>query len=345
LQIAPHRLLGFAFAIADLLLEVAPTGKISFAVGAAAILAGDGERQLIGRSFMDYIEPDDQDLVWALINGADGGTRQGPAIARLAAGSSKDVRAFAISICKLPQNEGAISCALSRAAAPKLGRGEGGLHERGDFEGMTRALMESARSSGEELELSFVEMDGLADAAKALPAQTQTALKSRIAGALRAQSHGGSAAAKLDEDRYALVRAAGESAEALTERLGRLISLTADIQGFKLAASSMALSGDASASQIVKAMRYALDDFIEGGIAGTVPGNLQDAVTASVRHTLKKASALGAMVTERRFKLAYQPVVNLATGALHHHEVLVRFGEEESPFPMIRMAEELDLIE
>lgn len=345
MQIAPHRLLGFAFAIADLLLEVAPTGKISFAVGAAAILAGDGERQLIGRSFMDYIEPDDQDLVWALINGADGGTRQGPAIARLAAGSSKDVRAFAISICKLPQNEGAISCALSRAAAPKLGRGEGGLHERGDFEGMTRALMESARSSGEELELSFVEMDGLADAAKALPAQTQTALKSRIAGALRAQSHGGSAAAKLDEDRYALVRAAGESAEALTERLGRLISLTADIQGFKLAASSMALSGDASASQIVKAMRYALDDFIEGGIAGTVPGNLQDAVTASVRHTLKKASALGAMVTERRFKLAYQPVVNLATGALHHHEVLVRFGEEESPFPMIRMAEELDLIE
>jgi EAL domain-containing protein (putative c-di-GMP-specific phosphodiesterase class I) len=345
LQIAPHRLLGFAFAVADLLLEVAPTGKISFAVGAAAVLAGDGERQLIGRSFMDYIEPDDQDLVWALINGAEGGTRQGPAIARLASGAAKDTRAFSIAICKLPQNEGAVSCALSRAAAPKLGKGEGGLHERGDFEGMTRSLLETARTTGEELELSFVEMDGLSKAAEALPAQTQTVLKSRIAGALRAQSHGGAAAAKLDEDRYALVRAAGESAEALTERLGRLISLTADVDGFKLATSSMSLSGDASASQIVKAVRYALDDFIEGGIAGTVPGNLQDAVTASVRHTLKKASALGAMVTERRFKLVYQPVVTLASGALHHHEVLVRFGEEESPFPMIRMAEELDLIE
>src|SRR6202020_2228821 len=124
-------------------------------------------------------------------------------------------------------------------------------------------------------ELSFVEMDGLTQAAKSLPEQTQTALKSRIAGALRAQSHGGAAAAKLDEDRYAVVRTAGESAEALTERLGRLISLTADIGGFKHAASSIALSGDAAASQIVKAVRYALDDFIEGGIAGTVPGNLQ----------------------------------------------------------------------
>src|SRR5580658_1150687 len=37
LQIAPHRLLGFAFAIADLLIEVAPNGKITFAVGAAAV--------------------------------------------------------------------------------------------------------------------------------------------------------------------------------------------------------------------------------------------------------------------------------------------------------------------
>jgi EAL domain-containing protein (putative c-di-GMP-specific phosphodiesterase class I) len=30
---------------------------------------------------------------------------------------------------------------------------------------------------------------------------------------------------------------------------------------------------------------------------------------------------------------------------VHHHEVLVRFGDNQSPFPMIRMAEELDLIE
>ncbi|MEJ0064499.1 MAG: hypothetical protein WDM85_03030 [Caulobacteraceae bacterium] len=119
--------------------------------------------------------------------------------------------------CKLPQNDGAISCALSRATAPKLGKGEGGLHERGDFEGMTRSLMETAQATGEELELSFVEMDGLTQAAQSLPEQTRTALKSRIAGALRAQSHGGAAAAKLDDDRYALVRAAGESAEALTE--------------------------------------------------------------------------------------------------------------------------------
>ena len=57
-------------------------------------------------------------------------------------------------------------------------------------------------------------------------------------------------------------------------------------------------------------------------------------------------AVLGEAVTAKNFKLVYQPVVDLKNkNSLHHHEVLVRFGDNASPFPMIRMAEELDLIE
>jgi len=38
-------------------------------------------------------------------------------------------------------------------------------------------------------------------------------------------------------------------------------------------------------------------------------------------------------------------VVSLADGSLHHHECLIRFDGDQSPFAMIRMAEELDIIE
>jgi EAL domain-containing protein (putative c-di-GMP-specific phosphodiesterase class I) len=345
LQLAPHRLLGFAFAIADLLVEVSPSRKITFAVGAAGVLAGAGERQLIGRDFGEYIDAGDRDLVWALMANAEGGGRQRPVTARLAATPGQAPLAFSISVCKLPQNEGAISCALNRTAAPKVGSGEGGLQDRDEFESIAKELLESARMTGEQLEMSFVEMEGLAKATSALPAAEQTNLKNRIAGAIRSQSHGGGAAAKLDDERYALVRTAGESAEALTDRLGKMLGLTGELGGLKFAASSMELSAEASPSQIVRALRYALDDFIESGVEGGSTGSLQDAVSASVRHTLKKANALGAVVAEGKFKLVYQPVVTIKTGALHHHEVLVRFGEDESPFPMIRMAEELDLIE
>jgi len=193
--------------------------------------------------------------------------------------------------------------------------------------------------------LAFVEMDGLAAAADRLPDDRRSALKKRIAGSLRALSQGGAAAAQLAEERYALVRPAGETPESLTARMQKLIALAGETDDIRLGAKSMALTGEASPSQVVRALRYALDDFIAGGAGAVASLSLQDAVSEQVRHTIKKASALGAAVAEGRFKLVYQPVVTLATGQLHHHEVLVRFGEEGSPFPMIRMAEELDMIE
>jgi EAL domain-containing protein (putative c-di-GMP-specific phosphodiesterase class I) len=95
----------------------------------------------------------------------------------------------------------------------------------------------------------------------------------------------------------------------------------------------------------VRAIRYAMDDFLRAGVDGPPLASLSEAVSESVRHTLEKADALGAVVADRRFNLVYQPVVVLKTGEVHHHEVLVRFGDNASPFPMIRLAEELDLIE
>jgi EAL domain-containing protein (putative c-di-GMP-specific phosphodiesterase class I) len=73
--------------------------------------------------------------------------------------------------------------------------------------------------------------------------------------------------------------------------------------------------------------------------------DLSDALDRAMRNTLSKAGQLGAAIRDRRFTLNYQPVVSLRDGGLHHHEVLVRFGSDGSPFPTIRMAEEMDLIE
>jgi EAL domain-containing protein (putative c-di-GMP-specific phosphodiesterase class I) len=108
----------------------------------------------------------------------------------------------------------------------------------------------------------------------------------------------------------------------------------------------MALASDASANQVLRAIRYSLDAFIRDGVENGGVLSLAEAVTQSVRRTAIEVGALSDAVSERNFRLAYQPVVDLKNnGALHHHEVLVRFGDTGSPFPIIRMAEELDLIE
>jgi EAL domain-containing protein (putative c-di-GMP-specific phosphodiesterase class I) len=65
----------------------------------------------------------------------------------------------------------------------------------------------------------------------------------------------------------------------------------------------------------------------------------------SLQRTVSQAGAFGALVKARAFKLVYQPVVALADGRVHHYESLIRFDGDASPFSMIRMAEELDIIE
>ncbi len=341
---APHRFLGFAFACADLMVEVGADERITFAVGAAATLTGNSETALVGRSWRQFVDNADQPVIEALFAGLEDGARQGPVLARLAPAADPTPRAFALSACRLPQNAGAISCALTRAK-PMAGAASAGLLDRAAFETITRSLVEGARGSGQALELAFLELDGLSRAANSLGPESAKALQSRVQGALRAQSHGGGAAADLGDDRFALVRTAGESPEVLTGRLSRLLALTAEVADVRVAARTLSFDGDIAPSKVVRALRFAVDDFLREGMEGSHLRSLTEAVEQSVRHTLNRANALGSVVANREFRLVYQPVVVLETGALHHHEVLVRFGDNASPFPMIRMAEELDLIE
>jgi EAL domain-containing protein (putative c-di-GMP-specific phosphodiesterase class I) len=339
-----HRFLGFAFACADLLIEVGQDDKITFAIGAAATLAGTIEVALVGHSWRTFVDERDHALIEALFQGLDGAARQGPLLARMATVDPTEHRAFTISACRLPQNGGVISCALARAHAPPE-PADGGLLDRMAFEAVTKRLIEGAQGGGPQLELAFIEMAGLASKSRSLPSQTAKLLQAKLEGALRAQSHGGQTAAAVGLDRFALVRASGEPAEALIARLSKLLNLVAETGNLNIAARAMALDGDFTPAKVVRAIRHALDDFVRSGMEAVGPLNLSDALDASIRQTLAKAKDLGSMVTERRFKLVFQPVVLIKTGDLHHHEALVRFGDDASPFTTIRSAEELDLIE
>jgi len=339
-----HRLLGFAFASADLLIEIDSAGMIAFAVGASEALSGSGESELVGRAWQEFVDPADRAMLQALFDGLDG-LRGGPVVLRLARGADGIERAVSLSACALPQNGGAISCALNRATRPSAARGKD-LHDRTGFEAVAASLFETARATGVELELALVELSGLAAANKTMSPDLAKSARQRLAGLLRAQSHGGGAAADLGADRFALIRQrAGDASAALAQRLERLLAV--DLRHpVHAAATTLALTGDTSAGQVVRALRFSLDTFIRDGMSEVACLTLGEAVTRSMRKTLLNVGALSHAVNERSFRLVYQPVVDLKNGgALHHHEVLVRFGEDESPFPLIRMAEELDLIE
>lgn len=341
MKIGSHRLLGFAFANADLLLEISPQGVIAFAVGAGEALSGSQDTQLIGRPWRDFVHPPDRPMVQALFEGLETGQRGGPALVRLTAMTEGAHRVAAFSAYRLPENDGAISCTLARAKledAPAPGQ----LHDRTAFEGLAAALLETAKTTGAELELALVELAGLS-AARRNAGEGRGKLEARVSGVLRAQSHGGHAATELGSDRFALVRSRGEAAEALVRRISRLLK-----KGLELPVTPTAelvpLKGESDPKRAIRALRYSLESFLTEG-AGGAAENLSAALQQAMQRTLTEVGALGEAIRERKFRLVYQPVVRLRDGSLHHHETFVRFDEDESPFPQIRMAEELDLIE
>ncbi len=344
MTLSTHRLLGFAFAGADLLLEIEPAGQIAFAIGASETLAGSTETALIDHPWGDFVAREDWAMLQALFDGLSPGARAGPVVVLLADRGDGIARAASLSAIRLPQNNGALSCALTRAKPPPP-RGPNGLYDRVDFEAATASLYETARASGVELELALIEMGGLGAATRKLAPDAAKATEARIAGLLRAQSHGGGAATELGPDRYALVRQRGaESSDALAARMVGLLDLGPEA-AIAAAGASMELSDADSAAQALRAIRYSLDNFIRDGMPPDRDLSLSDAMTATMRRTLSDVQVLNQAISERSFRLVYQPVVDLkASNALHHFEVLVRFGDNASPFPMIRMAEELDII-
>lgn len=342
MSIGSHQLLGFAFAGADLLLEIAPSGRIGVALGASEALSGSPETSLPGRHWREFVESEDQQMVEALFDGLREGARAGPLLVELCVPSGSPRRAAALRAFRLPDAGGAVSCTLSRAA-PAAELRPRGLHDKASFEAAAAVLVENARASGVELDLAFVELAGFDQARKALGPVAAKDAERRMGGLLRAHSHGGAAAAELGGDRYALLRdRSSEGADALAARLAELL----EIPVVRPSGVAMPLERDISPARLLRAVRFAIDGFIRDGLDPARPLVLSNVVAQSVQRTMLEAGFLGETVAARNFRLVYQPVVDLKSGGvLHHHEVLVRFGEQGSPFPVIRLAEELDLIE
>ena len=331
----PHRFLGFGFAAADLLLEIRDDGVINFGLGAGETVLGVSDTGLSNRPWKSVIHEDDHPMVEAMFDGLDGAARAGPVTVAVVVPKEAPPRFATLTAIRLPQNQGAISCTLAKAKA----RGVAGVQSRDTFEARAAELL---AGSSQELELAFVQLAGFSEseAAQKDPARLQALL----AGVLRAQSYRGEAPTAVGHDRYAMVRERDEATEVMAARIDRVL-VSNGVEGVKTETGAVAMSGIERPRQVTQALRYALNLVMEKGLDGGLPGDFTEALDSAMRSTMSKAGQLGAAIRFKRFSLAFQPVVALKDGKLSHHEVLVRFGADGSPFPTIRMAEEMDLIE
>jgi EAL domain-containing protein (putative c-di-GMP-specific phosphodiesterase class I) len=338
LGVDPSRFIGLAFAASDLLVEINGERLITFAAGAGRLVAGRTDAALVGQPLQVLFAESDQALGEALITGLDDGERRGPADVQLASSGSGPAICASLSVFRLPQIAPNISCALTLTGRQPEDARDGGLHAREDFETMAKQLIGAARVNGPSLELGLIEFGGLAAEMKRLSSEDGLALDRRLAGALRAEAYG-DAATDLGDQRYAVLRRKGDAPDAVARRLARVLGASLEPK-----AHAVAIDAVASPNKMMRALRYALDHFLADGVPPEA-ATLSEVLGQSVQRTVAEAGAFGAMVEARGFKLVFQPVVSLVDGGVHHFEALVRFHGDQSPFAMIRMAEELDIIE
>ncbi len=328
------RLLGLAFASADVLLELDGSRHVVFAVGAGPLAGVDPATAWLGVSLDEMLGETSRAVVAEALAQMTPGVRLPPVDIQIVC-PDQHIRRARLRLFELPELSPAISCALTWEgpafsmdipSSPRLLDAQGLMNR-------VRSALEAPPPQAAPLAVSFVEVVGLAGGD-----EPHRRAKARVEAVLQTASLDGASAGRLGDERFAVVCAAGDARDVAAE-----IRQAGEIEGLVLAVEALAAAvpGDIPPGVGLKALRFALELYIRQG--GAARPDL--AFSDSLRQTLKEADQFRALVRGRKFQLHYQPIVDLATRATHHFEALARLDGDTGPAETIRMAEELGLIE
>ncbi|MBL4639562.1 MAG: EAL domain-containing protein [Kordiimonadaceae bacterium] len=340
-----ERFVAFAFAAAEIFLEVGPDGQILYEGGAAERIGRNKNTPLVGQNINDILDPDDQQIYSALSHHLKHKGRIGPIPLRFMSEGNRSIalRAFALG---MPGDNDRIFLALR--AAP-LGAGgfsdtneETGLLSQDAFLALAAETM--ADKTNSNIYVTAVEVDGLKEAQEKFGPKYMRQLLAQVAAHLKTVSVDGQTAGQIGEKHFAFLhrtKADGQQLNASLQKLDKNISL-------KTTYSTVASGGsDVSEDQILRTLSYMLNKFCKN------PGSmnfdtLSEAFEEMATETQRRVSEMHTMTETGNFKIAFQPVVSLQGGDIHHNEILSRFdddGEQRSPLEVIKFAEDVGIIE
>ena len=327
------RLLGLAFASADVLIELDGSRHIAFAVGAGPAPGVDPASAWPGVALDDLLEGSSRTVVARALAQLTPGLRLAP-VDILVSCTEKRARRARLRLFELPELNPAISCALTWEG-PVFSMALPEAPPMLDAEGLMGRLRSALGSPAQNppVRVSFVEVVGLAG-----DEEPHRRAAARIEAVLQTASLDGASAGRLTDERFAVVRSADDERDVAAE-----IRESGEIEGLVLAveASTAVMPVDLPAGVCLKALRFALELYIRDGGAARPDMAFSD----SLKRTLREADQFRALVRSGKFQLQYQPIVDLETRATHHFEALARLGGDTGPAETIRMAEELGLID
>jgi GGDEF domain-containing protein len=204
------RHVAFAFAAADLLIEVGSDDIVVAAAGASHAVLGIDLDDLIGRPIVDFVTTPDQPLARRLLKHVATQYRLDPALIRLARADGT-ANGVLLGLCRLPDRGDAkfLSMALVPEALAPIARPRDeatGLLTSDSLHAAAQRLTQDDAAGAQQLQL--VRLDGLSGAARQLPIDQAAMLLQEVGAALRAASVG-DVAGRLGDDAFGLVTKVG----------------------------------------------------------------------------------------------------------------------------------------
>jgi EAL domain-containing protein (putative c-di-GMP-specific phosphodiesterase class I) len=316
-----ERLLAFAFAPSDLLVEVDEDGLITFAAGAFPSRFGRAPAETLGTPVERLVAPEDRAALQAGLAHLALKGRLRPVALRLA-----DRELSPTAFAGLAIGGEAMRYCLTfgplPASLPDTGR-------RGtDSEGFGRiveARLYDAASGGNPARLALLEVEGLAEVSVMLGRESRETLLNRISSTIARSAPAGTQS-ELGGGRWALLHGGEANVEAICRAVEALLRERAPASSApRVTGTELRLAAPGfSTLQQVRALRLALDRFAAAGKAGLAASGFSKGLSAFLGTLAGQAESLRARLQRRGFRLAFQPIVTIADRRPHHFEALVR---------------------
>lgn len=307
------RFVAFAFAGADLLVEASPDGTIAFASGAFRARLGLPPEYFLGRRVTDLVAPGDQVQLGLVLSTAAVRGRIAPMVLRLNDATRTQASVSALHVPGDPPR-----LCITLGPVPQ----ELGFDAPPGPRQFAREVEARLRLVG-GAELSLLEVTNWNAAREEIPLVEQAALLADIRAALAEASSGG-LAGELGNGRFGVV---GERVDqgAVRSRVTELLraapgARVARVEGTVLPLGRMPISP----ARAARTLRYALSQFADGGTVALRELGSEAGLVALLDQAERRARLLRGMISERRFRLSFQPVVNLFDQTVHHYEALLR---------------------
>lgn len=346
------RFIAFAFAGADLLLEVGEDDVIAYSAGAGEALYGLSDSDLTSKRLSEFIHAKDRKRFDdALLKLKNTGRLDHTAVTMVgASGAVSRLRMAGIRLPQFPKSYHLVLSQIAPMAAADPDRATGEVDHKARFVEMVQQRLNEGNRLGKDYTLTLVDLSAN-DFSKLEPATTQSFM-STVMDTLEEYSVRGASAGPLAPHSFGLVHDDKVPAHMVQQRLNALAERFTGKAGsgsnIKMRSATLDMDDSAlSDDDINKAMTYIVNGFVRDSAQFALK-SLAEGAKVAVQDTLVRVRNFRAMVRGgEKLAFLFQPVVNLRTGAVLKYEAFSRITHNGSffvPSQIIPFATEVGLI-